>query len=158
MFIIWFVLAVVAILIGFRFIREGWRGQIESASPRRGLQTKRAQGVPEPNRSLPGPYRRQSEADSTSAPNQDSAKTASSNPPPEAEGEAHLEKDDDLTRIKGIGKVLEARLNGAGYRTLSQIADLSDSQATEVGELVGFPGRVERERWIEQAKDLLSKK
>lgn len=61
---------------------------------------------------------------------------------------------DDLTRIDGIGSALEKRLFGVGIYHFDQIAKLTDRQAKWVGIAVGFPGRVERENWIGEAKVL----
>lgn len=61
---------------------------------------------------------------------------------------------DDIKRIKGIGKVFEGKLNSIGIYTFSQISKLSESSITAVEALTGFPGRVEREDWIGQAKTL----
>jgi NADH-quinone oxidoreductase subunit E len=62
---------------------------------------------------------------------------------------------DDLTRIKGIGRKMQERLNALGIRTLSQLAALTPEEIARVDAAIEFPGRVERERWVEQAKALL---
>jgi len=59
---------------------------------------------------------------------------------------------DDLTRIKGIGQVLQTRLNALGIVTFRQIADFTPADITRVNEELDFPGRIERERWVEQAR------
>ena len=59
---------------------------------------------------------------------------------------------DDLTRIKGIGRVLQAKLNELGIVTFQQIADFGQADIERVNEKLDFPGRIERERWVEQAK------
>ena len=59
---------------------------------------------------------------------------------------------DDLTRIKGIGKVLEARLNKMGIYHFAQIAAWSPAEAAWIDKHMSFPGRVEREAWVKQAK------
>jgi predicted flap endonuclease-1-like 5' DNA nuclease len=59
---------------------------------------------------------------------------------------------DDLKWILGIGPVNERALNGLGVRRFAQIADWSPANARWVGSHLRFPGRIERERWIEQAK------
>lgn len=61
---------------------------------------------------------------------------------------------DDIKRIKGIGKVFEGKLNSIGIYTFKQISKLNESSITAVESLTGFPGRVERENWIGQAKTL----
>jgi len=61
---------------------------------------------------------------------------------------------DDLKRIKGIGPQNEGRLNGIGVTTFAQIAGWSAKEQREIGERLAFPGRIEREEWVKQAKVL----
>ena len=64
---------------------------------------------------------------------------------------------DDLMQLKGVGPKLAARLNQLGIVRFAQIADLSPSEATALdAELGAFAGRLERDRWIEQARYLAS--
>lgn len=64
---------------------------------------------------------------------------------------------DDLKIVKGIGPVYEGRLNDLGIYTFEQIAKLNDDAKEAVEALTGFPGRVDRENWIGQAKILMNK-
>lgn len=64
---------------------------------------------------------------------------------------------DDLKEIKGIGPVYEERLNELGIFTFSQVSKLTDEAREAVEDLTGFPGRVERENWIGQAKELMNR-
>ena len=61
---------------------------------------------------------------------------------------------DNLTRIKGIGPANEKKLNALGIFHFSQIAAWSAAEAEWVGAYLAFPGRIEREDWIGQAKQL----
>lgn len=61
---------------------------------------------------------------------------------------------DDLKRIKGIGRQNEARLNAVDVIAFSQIAAWSAKDQREMGERLAFPGRIEREEWVKQAKVL----
>ncbi|HSG95850.1 MAG TPA: hypothetical protein VLA28_10035, partial [Afifellaceae bacterium] len=61
---------------------------------------------------------------------------------------------DDLTKIKGIGQVLKGKLNQLGITTFRQIADFTGADIERVNAELDFPGRIERERWVEQARDL----
>lgn len=61
---------------------------------------------------------------------------------------------DDLTRIKGIGPRLAARLADLGIARFEQIAAWNPDRAAEISRTLGFPGRVLRDRWVEQARDL----
>ncbi len=64
------------------------------------------------------------------------------------------EKRDNLQLIKGIGRVLEGVLNQAGIYSFSQIASWSDKEISSVNKKIAFPKRIEREKWVEQAKTL----
>ncbi len=61
---------------------------------------------------------------------------------------------DDLKQIKGVGKRLEGLLHGLGVTSFAQIAGWSDADVARIGEAMGFPGRIERDGWIEQARTL----
>lgn len=63
-------------------------------------------------------------------------------------------KPDDLKRISGVGRQNEERLNGLGIFHFDQIAAWSASNAQWVGSFMAFPGRIEREKWVEQASQL----
>jgi predicted flap endonuclease-1-like 5' DNA nuclease len=65
-------------------------------------------------------------------------------------------KADDLKLIKGIGAKNEKICNDLGIYHFAQIADWSSDEAAWVGQHMAFPGRVEREHWILQAKLLAS--
>jgi len=62
---------------------------------------------------------------------------------------------DDLKKILGIGSVLEEKLNDMGIFHYSQIAEFTDSDIENINTHLNFPGRIERDEWIPQAKDLV---
>ena len=62
---------------------------------------------------------------------------------------------DDLKKILGIGSVLEEKLNEMGIYHYSQIAEFSDDDIANINTHLNFPGRIERDEWIPQAKDLM---
>lgn len=64
---------------------------------------------------------------------------------------------DDLSRIRGIGPVLEKQLNDLGIYTFQQIADFNEQQIDRIDAHIRFPGRVLRERWIEQARQFIGR-
>ncbi|MCL3882571.1 50S ribosomal protein L21 [Marivita sp. GX14005] len=64
---------------------------------------------------------------------------------------------DDLKKLSGVGPALEKKLNDAGITSFAQIAAWTEADIEEFGEKLSFKGRIEREGWIEQAKDLASK-
>jgi predicted flap endonuclease-1-like 5' DNA nuclease len=59
---------------------------------------------------------------------------------------------DDLKWIKGIGPNNERTLNALGIFHFCQIAEWTAAEATWIGHHLAFPGRIEREHWIDQAK------
>ncbi len=61
---------------------------------------------------------------------------------------------DDLKRIKGIGPKNEEALNELGIFTFKQIAGWTPANVDWVEGSLSFPGRIEREAWIEQARAL----
>ncbi len=63
-------------------------------------------------------------------------------------------EEDDLKRIKGIGPVNEKALNDLGIFKFSQIAAWTPANVDWVEDFMSFPGRIEREDWIAQAKVL----
>lgn len=73
---------------------------------------------------------------------------------PSADGQS-AEQVSELKQIKGIGPVIEEKLNGIGYYSLQQIASLTDEEKNRIEEELAFPGRIERDQWVEQAKEIL---
>ena len=65
---------------------------------------------------------------------------------------------DDLSLISGVGPVLVKKLNEAGYTTFKQIAEMTPEQIAELDEKLNFKGRIERDQWVEQAKELMAGK
>jgi hypothetical protein len=65
---------------------------------------------------------------------------------------------DDLTEIKGIGPALKKQLYDMNIKRFEQIADFSQADIDRVSEELSFPGRIEREDWVGQAKQLAMKK
>lgn len=66
---------------------------------------------------------------------------------------------DDLKRIRGIGPVIERKLHALGITTYGQISGFDAAAIDKItGELAFFPGRIERDNWVGQARDLMSKK
>lgn len=64
---------------------------------------------------------------------------------------------DDLKLIKGVGAVLERRLNEAGVFHYWQIADLRKAQVEALETVLRFPGRIARDNWKAQARALAKK-
>ena len=62
---------------------------------------------------------------------------------------------DDLKKIYGIGPVIEGKLAELEITTYRQIAELSDAEISVVSDYINyFPGRIERDQWLESAREL----
>lgn len=61
---------------------------------------------------------------------------------------------DDLKMISGVGSKLERTLNDLGIYYFKQIAGFTPGNVAWVDERLRFKGRIQRERWIEQARKL----
>jgi large subunit ribosomal protein L21 len=71
----------------------------------------------------------------------------------EAQAEA-----DDLSLIAGIGPKILNNLNELGYTRFAQIAALTPDEVEKVETAIKSKGRVARDEWIEQAKELMAGK
>ena len=61
---------------------------------------------------------------------------------------------DDLTKISGIGNVLEKMLHEQGIYSYEQIAKLTEEEVDRLDEFLKFHDRIRRENWREQARRL----
>ncbi|MEP4981881.1 50S ribosomal protein L21 [Ascidiaceihabitans sp.] len=61
---------------------------------------------------------------------------------------------DDLSTISGVGPVIVKKLHAEGVTTFAQIAAWTDADVEAIEEKLSFKGRVGREEWIKQAKEL----
>lgn len=89
------------------------------------------------------------------APKAATAKAAA--PKAKAAAAAGSGEGDDLTQLSGVGPALLKKLNAAGITTFAQIAAWTEADVAEFDEKLSFKGRIEREGWIAQAKELASK-
>jgi predicted flap endonuclease-1-like 5' DNA nuclease len=65
---------------------------------------------------------------------------------------------DDLTRIKGIGPIIQEKLNEFGITRYRQLAVLHDEDLDRVNDAIGLAsGRIHQLGWREQARLLLRK-
>jgi predicted flap endonuclease-1-like 5' DNA nuclease len=62
---------------------------------------------------------------------------------------------DDLTRIKGVARVIEGRLHEMGIFRYQQIAEWSEAQVASVSKRLRFRERIARDQWQAQCRDLL---
>jgi predicted flap endonuclease-1-like 5' DNA nuclease len=61
---------------------------------------------------------------------------------------------DDLKRIKGIGVLIEKKLNSLGVTTYEDIANWTGEDIDRISQQLDFKGRIQRENWVEQARIL----
>jgi predicted flap endonuclease-1-like 5' DNA nuclease len=70
-------------------------------------------------------------------------------------GVASASEKDDLKSIKGIGPFIEEKLNALGIFTFEQVSKMTAKIEEEVNKAIEFfPGRVKRDEWAKQAKQL----
>ena len=74
--------------------------------------------------------------------------------PKKAEAPKAAAGGDDLKQLSGVGPALEKKLHEAGVTTFAQIAAWTDADVADMDEKLSFKGRIEREGWIDQAKEL----
>lgn len=63
---------------------------------------------------------------------------------------------EDLKRIRGIGVLIERKLNSMGIVNYEHIANWAAEDIARVSQSLDFKGRIERENWVEQARILAS--
>ncbi len=74
-------------------------------------------------------------------------------------GLASASEADDLKDIVGIGPFLERKLHSIGIYTFRQVANFTKEDTTKVNEIIEFfPGLIERDNWVDQAKVLYERK
>ncbi|MEM7663407.1 MAG: 50S ribosomal protein L21 [Pseudomonadota bacterium] len=88
-------------------------------------------------------------APKTEAPKADApVETKAATPAAKADG------GDDLTKMKGLGKVFAEKLNAEGITTYAQIASMSADDIAALEEKIGAAGKFEKNDWVAQAADL----
>jgi predicted flap endonuclease-1-like 5' DNA nuclease len=73
-------------------------------------------------------------------------------------GIAHKHQANNLTLIKGIGLWIEERLNLLDIYTFDQLSKLTPADMETITEILEIsPGRIERDKWVSQARGLAKK-
>lgn len=73
-------------------------------------------------------------------------------------GNATSSNRSELTHIHGIGPYIEEKLNEIGIFTFEQLSNLKENDIRVITELIEFfPGRINRDDWVGQAKAILKK-
>ncbi len=93
---------------------------------------------------------------STNAAAKPATASEAAKPKPEAAEKPSVDsaEPDNLQDIKGIGAVLEKKLNAMGITRFEQIAAWTEDDIAKVDDTLNFRGRIQRERWVEQARQL----
>ena len=74
-------------------------------------------------------------------------------------GVATIDQQDDLQTIKGIGPFIAEKLYALGIYTFEQIGNMTSEIEEEVNKAIEFfPGRVKRDEWTKQGRELHKKK
>ncbi|MBK1635628.1 50S ribosomal protein L21 [Rhodovulum adriaticum] len=61
---------------------------------------------------------------------------------------------DDLKKLSGVGPAMEKKFHEAGITRFAQIAAWTPEQANAMDARMGLKGKIEKEGWVAQAKDL----
>lgn len=62
---------------------------------------------------------------------------------------------DNLRKIKGIGPKIESSLQALGIMRLEQIAGWTEADIARIDAQLSARGRIRRDRWVEQAQELI---
>lgn len=65
---------------------------------------------------------------------------------------------DDVELIGGIGPTIGKKLKAAGVTTWRQVADWTEADIAKFDAELNLRGRIQREEWVEQAKELVAGK
>ncbi|MEO1581533.1 MAG: helix-hairpin-helix domain-containing protein [Pseudomonadota bacterium] len=60
-----------------------------------------------------------------------------------------------IQAIRGIGPALARRLETHGIRTLQDLAAMREQDIDALDQKLKFPGRIRRDRWVEQAREIV---
>ncbi len=82
------------------------------------------------------------------------AKAAAKAAPAKAAPAAADKAADDLKKLSGVGPALEKKLVAGGVTSFAQIAAWSPEDVASVDAELALKGKIEKEGWIAQAKDL----
>ena len=82
------------------------------------------------------------------------AKAAAKAAPAKAAAPAADQAADDLKKLSGVGPALEKKLLAGGVTSFAQIAAWSAEDVASVDAELALKGKIEKEGWIAQAKDL----
>lgn len=93
----------------------------------------------------------------TAATTQAASKSQAVSKPQQISKSKPAAKPDDLKLLKGVGPVLEKKLNAEGITNFTQIAAWKKADIAGFDAKLNFRGRIERDGWVAQAKNLAKK-
>jgi predicted flap endonuclease-1-like 5' DNA nuclease len=148
------------LLTGGRIARENWVEQAQILS--RGGDTRFSRAFDHPGTDIAPPQQPAARTDLGSLRSVRSrAYQGAPEPGPEAAQRAAAQNkvmrastSNDLKRIRGIGVLIERKLNSMGVITYDHIANWTADDIDRVSQSLDFKGRIERENWVEQARIL----
>ncbi|MEM6900889.1 MAG: 50S ribosomal protein L21 [Pseudomonadota bacterium] len=73
---------------------------------------------------------------------------------PKSDPAAEAKVGNDLTKMKGLGKVFAEKLNAEGITTYAQIASMSSDDIATLEEKISAAGKFEKNDWVAQATEL----
>ena len=74
-------------------------------------------------------------------------------------GVATIGESDDLQSIKGVGPFIAEKLNALGIFTFQQVGNMTAEIEEQVNIAIEFfPGRIKRDEWARQAKEMYESK
>ncbi|MEM9499763.1 MAG: 50S ribosomal protein L21 [Pseudomonadota bacterium] len=126
-------------------IGAGSVATVETATPKKSAPKKAASKAPAKSPEKAEPKAKAQAADKTAE--KPAAKPAAKAAKPAAAA-------DDLKKLSGVGPALEKKLLEAGITSFAQIAAWTEAEIADFDEKLSFKGRIEREGWVEQAKQL----
>jgi len=88
----------------------------------------------------------------------DGKKPAAAKAAKPAKAEAGAADESNLSLISGVGPTIEKKLIAAGITSWSQIAAWGEADVAKWDAELALRGRITREEWVEQAKELLAGK
>ena len=72
---------------------------------------------------------------------------------------AKEDEKEDLTIIKGVGPFIQEKLNELGIYNIQQISGFTIDTVIKVTDAIEyFPGRIQRDFWVEQANEILNER
>lgn len=86
------------------------------------------------------------------------AETKAQTQEPQKSSKAAPKGEDDISLIGGLGPTLKKKLNAAGVTSLKDIAGWTETDIARYDAELNLRGRITREEWVEQAKELLAGK